>query len=153
MRLVGSEGTDLQIRIGGYQFPAMMSDQYDSDWLLVEVEAACERGRWAATDPCLLVGEAQRLRDWFRQIAQDCASVAELEFTEPSLRFCLQKADEDELQLRVYFELEVRPPWAASDCVNQPDCWIDLTVDRSQLRAACESLTKQLRQFPRRGNA
>ena len=151
MHLKGHEGTELRLDIRGYQFPTNEGDGWDANWLVVEIEATCEEGRWERTDPRLTVAEAQDLVAWLQSIAEDSDPPHELEFTEPNLRFHWELVDSGNVQVRVYFELEVRPPWSPSDAVGPPDFWINITVSRDRLLAASHALGDQLRRFPARG--
>jgi hypothetical protein len=47
---------------------------------------------------------------------------------------------EDTITIRVYFELESRPPWSFANAAGMNDLGIDLRVDNDDLRAAAEDL-------------
>jgi NADP-dependent 3-hydroxy acid dehydrogenase YdfG len=51
-----------------------------------------------------------------------------------------RKVTLDSSTIRVYFELESRPPWFFADAAGMDDLWIDLRVDADHLHDAAEGL-------------
>jgi hypothetical protein len=111
-------------------------------WALVRVAVESPAGSWEALDECLLRSEIRRLRRWLRDIARG-RTPGELGFVEPNLRFVCVSADE-EAQLRVWFEGELRPAWRPYTSYDQCDLWIDLAVDRAALLGAAAQLDEEL---------
>ena len=72
------------------------------------------------------------------------------DFLEPNLRFEVAAGDEETITIRVYFELESRPPWFFADVARMDDLWLDLRVDIDDLRAAAKDLRRDLARFPPR---
>src|SRR4051812_43563925 len=87
MNFKGSNGTSLELKIVGYQFPALATEEYDSNWLQIQIRATIPEGSWTTTDPCLLTYEAAELADWFDAVHEGRASDDVLGFLEPNLRF------------------------------------------------------------------
>ncbi len=55
-------------RIDSYQFPAIVDDEWDSNWLNIRIHVETERGGWSATDPSLTAADVIRLADWLEAI-------------------------------------------------------------------------------------
>jgi len=91
-----------------------------------------------------------RLADWLEAIADRGVADSRCEFLEPNLSFELVGRAEEQLRMRVWFELESRPPWARKGFVSTPDCYVDLMVVAVDLQHAASDLRGQLREFPPR---
>jgi hypothetical protein len=100
--------------------------------------------------PSLLTWEVERLSNWLEALALGQAVEEDEDFLEPNLRFKVAERDDDTITLRVYFELESRPPWFFADAAGMNDLWIDLRVDADDLHAAAEGLRHDLTRFPPR---
>ncbi len=143
--------SEFELRVAGYQFPEIDYDGYDSNWLIVKIRAAPAGERpWKSTDPSLLTWEVERLSSWLDALGAGRPVEDEEYFIEPNLRFEVVDRDEDTITMRVYFELESRPPWFFADGAGMADLWVDLHVDGDDLRAAAEGLRHDLRRFPPR---
>jgi hypothetical protein len=149
MRLVGPDRQSLELRICGYQFPACETDDYDSNWLIVEGTVAHPRGEWAFRDPCLLTYEASRLADWLESLSRSDPSSKEESFIEPNLSFRKVESPTG-CRLRVYFELESRPSWAASNSAGEEDLWVEFPINELDMRRAAIALQEQLQIYPQR---
>jgi hypothetical protein len=145
MRLTGTDGQSLNLEILGYQFPDPRPDEYDSNWLRIKGAGACSRGHWTFVDPCLLTFEVAALADWLECVASGGSCSSEITFIEPNLSFHQQSG-----ALRVYFELEARPAWAASKEAPAEDLWLDFPASTEMLRVGAMALRHQLQRFPRR---
>ena len=55
----------------------------------------------------------------------------------PNLSFELVRVDRARAELRAYFELESRPPWAPSDWAGLRDVWLTLTPSRVGSAGGC----------------
>ena len=148
MRLDDTRGCSLELRILGYQFPDLETEKYDSNWLVVEGNVSHPRGDWTFRDPCLLTYEASRLAGWLDSLARGAPSSRQVGFVEPNLLFRSRRQPAG-ASLRVYFELEARPPWAPFEAVDG-ECWIDFPVSEFPLRRAAASLRNQLKSYPQR---
>lgn len=137
------------MEILGYQFPRLENEPYDSDWLNITIRVKHPRGSWTATDPSLLTYEVERLADWLEAIADGQRVDSDTGFLEPNLNFELRENDGTK-KLRVYFELESRPSWAATDGAGMEDLWVEFSVRPEILRSAAKSLRSQLEKFPTR---
>jgi hypothetical protein len=149
VRLETTDGHSLELRILGYQYPDMETEEYDSNWLIVEGQIMHPRGGWKFRDPCLLTYEASRLAAWLESLARGSTPETEVGFIEPNISF-RSVVSSAEPTLRVYFELEARPPWALSAVVGDEQCWIDFPVSEFELRRAAATLFDQLKKYPPR---
>src|SRR5918995_5476502 len=143
--------SEFELRVSGYQFPDMESDEWDANWLIVEgrISPVDERA-WEFSDPALLTWEVERLSNWLEALASGRPVEDGEDFVEPNLRFEVVGSDEDTITIRVYFELESRPSWFFADVAGMNDLWVDLLVDSDDLRAAAEDLRRNLTRFPPR---
>ena len=149
MKLVRGDGQSIELRIAGYEFPEMETEAYDSNWLVVEGFVAHTRGAWRFRDACLLTYEVADLADWLESIARDETIPSECGFIEPVLEFRALVFDGYPV-LRIYFELESRPEWAASDGAGKGDLWLELPLGEIDLVCAATELRRQLASYPQR---
>jgi len=146
MLLTGTEGTMFEMQVVGYQFPHLEHEDYDSDWLNIKIRVTLAEGSWTSTDPSLLTWELASLAQWLESIAAGISVEPEEDFLEPNLRFELSKTDPK--RLRVYFELESRPPWSPGDGAGLEDLWAEFEINSEELRKAADSLRTDLIRFP-----
>jgi hypothetical protein len=147
MQLTGPENASFALHIVGYEFPELQYEPYDSDWLVIAVSVTMARGTWRATHSCLLTWEVARLATWFDAIAAHAPVEPEESFVEPNLRFHLLQSHGSSHHLRVYFELESRPAWAAAQVADMEDLWVDLNADTTTLQAAAAALRAAFEEF------
>ncbi len=112
--------------------------------------APADERTWEFRDPALLTWEVQDLSNWLEALASGQAVEKREDFLVPNLRFEVAARDEDTITIRVYFELEARPPWFFADAAGMNDLWIDLLVDRDDVRVAARDLHEDLARFPPR---
>jgi hypothetical protein len=152
MRLSGINGETFELKVLGYQFPELETAEYDSDWLRILIAAETPQGRrWSATDPSILTYELRELADWLARLGSTEPCAPELDFTEPNLSFQVIREGASEQVLRVFFELELRPGWAARATAPEEDLWLDFPIEPGMLGAAATSLREQLARYPERG--
>lgn len=152
MRLTNSDCA-LELTIVGYQFPAIRDDVSDSNWLQVRLNVQHPRGNWRRMEPCLTTSDLSALISWFEAIQRMSEIESPLEFMEPNLSFAFIH-DNDAPAIRVFFELECRPPWAPAldDDVEDDEgtVYIDFAVDDVQISANIAALQAQLVRTPYR---
>jgi hypothetical protein len=152
MRICGSDGQSLELRVLRYQFPETSDDEYDANWLMIEGVVSHPRGGWSFCDPCLLTYEGARLADWLDAVGQNESCATEMGFLEPNLSFALiRRPGGGKGMLRVYFELESRPHWARAPTAGRSDLWVEFPVLEAELRRAARELREQLARYPERG--
>jgi hypothetical protein len=143
--------SEFELRVADYQFPDIEGDEFDANWLVIEGRVAPADERvWEFRDPALLTWEVEGLCNWLEALASGPAVEEGEGFLEPNVRFEVADRDQDSITIRVYFELESRPPWFFADAAGMDDLWLDLRVDSGDLRAAAEDLRRELTKFPPR---
>lgn len=133
--------------VSGYQFPDNTEDYYDSNWLMISVQATLNERSWSFLDPSMLTFELAALADWFDAHGRGGGAPATLEFIEPNLSL----AYDDESALRVYFELEARPPWKRNSYAGQGDIYAEFRLKREELKSAATRARAMLGAYPQRG--
>ncbi len=149
MRL-DSDGTSFELRVLGYEFP---EGGVSANWLAVEVAVEGPIGSWAARHASLESGDLLWLADWLSALADGAPADREVAFEEPTLEFELLDRSGESVTLRIWLELELRPPWAPSPMTGMRDVWIDVRVSHDAIREAASSLERDFRRFPTRPEA
>lgn len=121
-------------RVHGYQFPELIDEPYDADWLDVRVHVTHPSGVFSRIKPCLLTFEVQRLIEWIRTYPS--STVEALHFLEP----CLSLEAVDGRRLRVRLAHGLAPDWATAGAWSEefefgPD---KRSAAEEALRLACE---------------
>jgi hypothetical protein len=143
--------SEFELRVSGYQFPNIEGDEWDANWLIVEGRIApVDERAWEFRDPALLTWEVERLSNWLDALASGQPVEESEDFLEPNLRFEVVGRSGDVITIRVYFELESRPPWFFAREAGMNDLWVDLLVDSDNLHAAASSLRSDLAKYPPR---
>jgi len=73
-----------------------------------------------------------------------------LGFTEPRLSFELADEPTDLIHIRIWLELEARPPWANKGFVDERDLALDLVLSSRDVRDGADALLAQLANYPTR---
>ena len=140
----------LSLAIVGYESPDVEDDRYDANWLVVRVEARDGETTWSAEDPALLTWEVERLARWLARLAQGRFEHPWCGFVEPNLELRADPLPGGGARLRVYFELELRPPGRRSGVVGRRDVALDFALTPDQLRTAARQLREELSRYPQR---
>jgi hypothetical protein len=153
MRLENASGEFFQLKILDYEFPELIDDEYDSNWLMIGVEANhIKKGVWTAADPSLLTFEVEKLISWLRELRDDYTQAqSTLDFWEPNLTFKLLIEKNNPI-IRVVFDYETRPDWSRKKYREGPleDLWCDFPIVENDLNEAISSLRTQLEKYPER---
>ncbi|WP_101395542.1 WapI family immunity protein [Phycicoccus duodecadis] len=163
MRLTSTDGSEVRIRMDGYQFPAMTTPgDWDANWLIVEGAVRLATGEsWSFRDPCLTTWEVSSLVDWLRQVADGSVQPSAFPsdddeerlqvFTEPNLAFSLAARSQARVTLRVHFSLESLPPRLREDRdLDLFDFFVPLNVREAEAQSAADALAADLAAFPAR---
>jgi len=151
MKLASRDGQSLELRILGYEFPHLEAAEYDSNWLVVAGEVRHPKGSWRFTHPCLLTYEVARLASWMDAVADANQWSDDCGFTEPNLEFRMLVSLKQPV-LRVYFDLEARPAWAASRTAGEEDLWVEFPMRELDLKSAAQHLRAALAAYPQRAS-
>jgi hypothetical protein len=85
----------------------------------------------------------QTLAEWLEAVASQRPEVGEVDLLEPDLNFSLSRENGGEVTVRVRFHLDGRPDELALDAPTDRD-YIDIRIDRAQLRSAAAELRRDL---------
>lgn len=132
----------LRISVESYQFPEIVDDEWDSNWLIVCGDAELGGKSWTFRDPCLTTFELEQLANWLDQVFVGEADNAYCDFTEPNLDF----ERLSELEVRIAFSLEALPPWCERDS-DFGEITFNIPIN-DHLPAAAKSLRALLARFP-----
>lgn len=92
MILRGRDLSEFELRVAGYQFPELEHDDWDSNWLIVEIRSApADQRPWKSVDPSLLTWEVERLSNWLEALASGEAVEDGEYFVEPTCASRLYK--------------------------------------------------------------
>ncbi|MSQ13258.1 MAG: hypothetical protein EXR47_03785 [Dehalococcoidia bacterium] len=133
-----------------YQFPELKNERYDSDWLRIRFRVVHPRGEWTGIASSLFTWEVTGLSEWFDTIANGDAIEPEIGFIEPNLLFRLVDDVSGGKCLRVYFEIEWRPPWARSHTFPDWPLLVEFPLQEIDLRTAAAVLREDLKSYPQR---
>lgn len=167
--LIGNNGTSLELRIVGYQFPELEPGQdpldpnsWDSNWLIFEGEAHTAEGEsWTFSQPALTTWDVARLVKWLREVVAGTASVLASEersasfdhpdwltFTEPNLSFAVRDYGQPHMTLLV--ELSHKSAVPPISPRKPKRSRLAIMTDKRQLQDGLEALEGQLAKFPPR---
>jgi len=151
MRLCGGEGSEFELRVVGYRFPAEQVDPWDSNWLLVAVRVVSGEGTWEVVDPCLTTWEAARLAEWLDAVGRQEGVVVVSRFVEPNLEFTCRSTPGGLIRLSAGVELETRPPWS-HEVLGPGRLGVEMDVTPEEMVSAARTLAAELVEFPLRGD-
>lgn len=135
-----------------YEFPEAHDDQYDSNWLVIEIRATLAKDSWSASFPCMLTGELADLADWLDAVADGKTTSARLGFIEPNLYF--EVIESEPKKFCVYIDAELRPARVlGDDSDNDKAICIEFELIPAELKDAVVSLRTYQRAFPIRAGA
>jgi hypothetical protein len=138
------EGATSSLRLGieRYEFPEIVDDEWDSNWLIVTGQVELDQKPWRFRDACLATFEIQQLAEWLDNVASNKGKQAFCAFIEPTLGF---EQTSDGI-IRIGFSLEALPPWETRDS-DFGEIGFDVPIDE-RLKVAANSLRQLLTQFP-----
>jgi hypothetical protein len=147
MRMSGSDGSLFEMRVAGYQFPAIQDEVYDSNWLLIRIHVVQSRGEWTSVDPCMLTDELEALANWFDAGARGDQVDAEQHFIEPNLSFRLRDQGANGRSLAIYLALDC---WAKSEAAPVDDRFVLFPLAEVEPARAAAELRGELARYPQR---
>jgi len=150
MKLVGRNGTVLELSASGYQFPEITDDYWDSNWLMVSGKVQHPNGSWKFIDPCLTAFELEQLASWFDDVPAGNADPDLGHFTEPNLQFSCILGPEPFIEVRIAHESA--PPWLVGDA-RMEGVRLEFPVAMNDVRATATELRDLVSRFPVRGRA
>jgi hypothetical protein len=137
------DNQNFKLTVLGYQFPAIMFDEYDSNWLRIHIVVDSKLGKWESVDCILLTWEMEILTSWLNDIYCDREDSRELDFIEPNLSFKLLEKENYDAVIRINFNLESKPKSALDD----DEYYIDFKVSESDWDDLIHQFTLEQRKF------
>ena len=144
------DGKKLDLRIAGYQFPAMIgrsageNDWDDANWLMIAGKVTVGFGdSWSFAEPCMTVFDAERLGVWLALVA-DGGRPDDLGFLEPCLVFAVS-TDGDVVTVVVSFSHE-----AVSGRREGGPVDLAFTMALGQVKQAAADWVEDVARFPPR---
>lgn len=153
----------LSIHFIGYEFPEVTDREWDSDWLMVNLQLRFPLGRWEETDACLTTFEAQKLLDWFDPVwthwdfmegFKVLSFKGDISFMEPGLTFSLRQGARNPpgkvtVTVGLGFEFpELVKEMFKLDDPQEPRLFLTFDLTRQELEAVIISLRSALDSFP-----
>jgi len=143
MLLRGANDAEFELALIEDRFPELQDAADDSSWVTLSVRVGAPEETCEETAPCLNLYEVQTLAEWLEAVATRKPEVGEVDLLEAELNFSVVKESASEVTVRIRFHLEDRPERLAMDAPTNRD-YIDIRIDRPQLRAAGAELRRDL---------
>ena len=143
MLLRGTNEAEFELALIEDRFPEVQDAHDDSAWVTLSIRVGTPEETWEETAPCLNIFELQTLAEWLEAVAAHGPEVGEVDLLEPELNFSLSREGSSEVTVRVRFHLEGRPDELALDAPTDRD-YVDIRIDRAQLRSAAAELRRDL---------
>jgi hypothetical protein len=162
VRLTSTDGSFIDLRVAGYQFPEARGHgkwrDWDANWLVIRGEVNDGGRNSAFADPCLTTWEARELASWLRGVATgvipavpdpDDDDVRLTVFTEPNIALSVAERSGTVVRIRVHLSLEARPAWVTGD-EDLFGYFVGLTLPVEDVAAAADEWDAELGSFPGR---
>ncbi len=146
MLLKSADGSEFELSIEGYEFPQIVDDESDSNWLRVRIRLKNREAEAQTTDPCLLTWEAAELLEWIKYLTGLEGSVGYVpDFTEPNPRFLILRNTPESVRFEVSFIFEKK---------STPTKTMSVIIEATKrdLLLAARSLQIEIDRFPTRAN-
>ena len=150
MDIHGADGSAFQLKVVGYQFPQVVDDGWDSNWLRIYMSVTLPQGSWSVSDPFLTTFEVKSLANWFDSIVDHTQTEQEIGFTEPNLSFAITETASGIPCLRIHFAIECLPPWVDRTNSRSEGVFADFPLSEIDLRSAAAALRSELQLYPQR---
>jgi hypothetical protein len=147
MKWKNENGESFELKILGYEFPEILDERYDSNWLMVQIKLVLPQGKCEIVDAALLTWELIELRDWLSNFGTEGIRTR-LDFTETTLSFALLKPNKTVRFIINDSMRYVSEKRKKSHRKIQLTFKLDFVIDKEL--AAALSLTKQLEAYPSR---
>ena len=151
MILTKADGTSFEMKLLGYQFPKIETADYDSNWLIIEINVNHRQKNWTAKDPCMLNYEVLRLANWLEEISTG-GKVNAPAFIEPSLTFSVFGLPSGRRVINIQIKYGLSPNWDPKSKKRDEDWQLDFPVDEINVGKAVASLRRQYEKFPQRAS-
>lgn len=150
--LLKNENSRFEMIVIEYQYPGLHDSTYDSNWLVIAIQATTPYCSWSASDPCILTFELACFTDWLDALADGKNTSTRFGFFEPMLWF--EVIESGPRRLRVYIDEELKPVRNNSDDSEEDEAIsIEFDIIPAELKDSVASLQSYLRTFPIRADA
>lgn len=147
----------LEIAVGGYEFPDVLDDFEDANWLVIRVTLQSVHGawRWQVEDAGALTWELEGCVRWLHDLsAGQPVAEASYGFSEPDIRFeSVRSEDGEVVGLAVHLMDEFQPPTKVLVPRENNVVSLRFHTPPDVLREFAARLAESLAQFPQRGTA
>jgi hypothetical protein len=150
MEFNSSNGISFKLKIEGYQYPELLTEYWDSNWLYINIVINHPKGNSTATDPSLTTFEIKQLSNWLEAVYHRTNKMSSCGFTEPYIEFEIIKNKRNQETLRIYLERKYLPTWGSSKGIGSKSFWIEFPTNEINLLVASKELQLQLENFPQR---
>lgn len=142
----GINNQSIELNIINYQYPDLIDEPHDCNWLIVSVKVQSNFGNWEATDPALETFDFEKMIEWFDNLSNNIEpKYDELIFTEPSFLLFLENSWEEEIKkIKIELDLELRIKGFS------PECYVDIHANNEELKQISMDLRNELSKFPKR---
>ena len=142
----GINNQSIELNIINYQYPDLIDEPHDCNWLIVNVKVLSNFGDWEATDPALLTFDFEKMIEWFDNLSKNIEPKnTELIFTEPSFLLFLENSYVDYIKkIKIELDLELRIKGFS------PECYVDIHANNEELEQISMDLRNELSKFPKR---
>ncbi len=139
--------TEFEFRVVGYQFPEIVDEDYDANWLLISIAVRSPAGSWTKTDPCLLTWEGHFFANWLADLMAGREVEKEISFLDSNISFEVVGRDEHAVRLKVTLSDELI---AKDSKIGDKSFGMSLVIPLADLRTAVADWCWEMRLFPMR---
>jgi hypothetical protein len=145
----------LEMSVIGYEFPDILDDFEDSNWLVIRVALQSVHGawRWQVEDAGSLTWELDGCAQWLYDLsAGHPVLTEEYGFSEPDIRFEAVRNDSGEIMsLSIHLMDEFQPPTKVLVPRQNNIATLRFYTPPEVLRVFADALSEEVAQFPKRG--
>jgi hypothetical protein len=145
----------LELSVAGYEFPDVLKDPYDANWLVIRAALQSVHGawRWQVEDAGALTWELADCVAWLRALsAGQTVPVEQYGFSEPDISFeIIRQEDGRVMGLNVNLMDEFQPPTKVLVPRQGNIVSLRFHTPPEVLQALADGLEEGLTQFPLRG--
>ena len=142
----------VELKIIGYEYPKITDDPfgYDSNWLMVYINAKSAKKHWEAVDPAFLSFELKELIDWLNYLSENRMAEEKYgedkscRFCEPCLAFKLMNNYDSKIKkIKIIFGAEFHPQKNM-----ERDYSITFMATNERLKYYANELEYELQKYP-----
>jgi hypothetical protein len=146
---------ELYMSVADYEFPDIVDNPYDANWLLIRLGLQSLHGawNWQVIDAGALTWELEACTTWFQNLSTNQPVETEsFGFSEPDIRFeTIRNEDNLVIGLSVNLMDEFQPPTKVLKPYEQNIATLRFHTPSDVLESFANSLSEEVRQFPQRG--